>query len=40
MTVALHHLQRLSDIGRHPPSIDAVELSRLIRIDLEHRSIL
>lgn len=40
MDVALHHLQRLSDIGNRQPSIDAVELSRLSRSDLEQRSVM
>ena len=39
MDVALHHLQRLSDIGSRQPPIDAVELSRISRSDLEHRSL-
>ncbi len=38
--VALHHLQCLSDIGSHQPYIDALELSRASRNDLEHRSLM
>lgn len=37
VSFALHHLQFLGDIGRRQPDIDALELSRLSRNDLEHR---
>jgi hypothetical protein len=35
---ALHHLHCLGEIGSRQPEVDALELSRLSRNDLEHRS--
>ncbi|NJN22388.1 MAG: hypothetical protein HC812_15885 [Leptolyngbya sp. RL_3_1] len=40
VSFALHHLQFLGDIGRRQPTIDALELSRLSRNDLEHRGVM
>ena len=39
-SVALQPLQQLADIGRRQPPVDALELSRCSRNDLEQRSMM